>query len=317
LLLVTACLAVAGSGDDRRPIAGGEYVETVPDSSGCVGNVVPDTAPTPAGTSTTALGPQPAGYELRAPAGHPHGVVLVIHGGGWVDVGPGQLDFGNVEAERWVRAGWATANLDYRACAQSLPDVVRLHDAIRERIGGRTPIVVVGESAGAQLALVLAARRPRSIAAVIGRAPPTDPDGLAAGQAYDPRTGAMDSPLPAQLADSWRIFAADLPAATPLALVPDITARVLVARSRTDPLIPQGQVDGFAEALRRAHPGQWVRALDLDGGTLPFPHATITPEAQATYDASVAEIVAPWTTSDPGDQGVPDEVDGWWPADGG
>jgi len=307
-LVLTAC-----GGDDPRP-GGGEYAGDGAAPATCAGRDV-STAPadTPAGASTTALGDQPAAYELQAPASRPRGVVIVLHGGGWVDVGHGQIKELRREASQWLARGWATANLDYRPCEESLDDVLRMHDAIRERVGPDAPIVVVGESAGAQLALILAAKRQRSVGAVVAKAPPTDPVTLATQTATNPATGQADSPFPRELAEGWRAaFGDDWLETSPTRRVASIVARVLVARSQGDPIIPLGQITDFARALSRAHPGTWVRALDLPAGASWFPHAPISPEADATFRAAEAEAVQPWSTATPAELGVPAAVEGWW-----
>jgi acetyl esterase/lipase len=67
--------------------------------------------------------------------------------------------------------GWVAAVVDYRAFADAPGDVVRAYDAARARFPG-LPICAYGESAGGQLALMLAVRRP--LACVIDAAGPVD-----------------------------------------------------------------------------------------------------------------------------------------------
>lgn len=269
----------------------------------------------PRESNTTLLGALAFGYELEAPAAQPRGVMLVIHGGGWVDVGAGQLAELRREVAVWLGRGWATANLDYRGCGSSLDDVVAAHDAIRNLVGPETPIAVVGESAGAQLGLLLAARRP-DVAAVIAKAPPADAETLAAGRAYDPTTGHQDSPLPRELAAGWRGAFGDRWSSdfSPAAQAKAIHARVLLARGQHDPLIPEDQLTGMAEALRQAHADQWVETLDLEPGPVGFPHTQISAAGNDEYRAAELEAVAPWQT---GPMRTPAAVPGWWPGPAG
>jgi len=304
-------LAIAGCGGDDPDgdgPGGGEYAApSVP----CVGRpAVPATVPPPTGTSTTALGPQTAPYELQAPAARPRGVAVLLHGGGWVEVGPGQVQVMRPTADAWLARGWATANLDYRPCGAGLDDVLVMHDAIRRLVGPDTPIVVVGESAGAHLGLLLAANRPDSIGAVIAKAPPTDPHALADQQAFDPVTGAPSNVLPRALAGTWRAaFGERLDESSPVARADDIDARLVVAWGEGDVIIPEGQIDGLEKALEDARPDGWQRVLRLGRGSERFPHTSISAESAARLRLAVDEAIEPWTDGDPR---APAAVPGWW-----
>ena len=95
------------------------------------------TAPGP-GVTTTGLGADvPAYYEIGAPAGAyaglpPKAIMLVIHPGGWFQVGKEVLaHWARPMADRWRTSGWQTVALDYHACGQSIFDVLWFMQRVR------------------------------------------------------------------------------------------------------------------------------------------------------------------------------------------
>lgn len=267
-------------------------------------------APPPANANTTSLGVLGATYELYPPAARPRGVMVILHGGGWVDVGPGQVAYvRRTLLPTWLQHGWAAVIVGYRGCRQSIDDVLRVYDAVRTKVGPATPIGIVGESAGAHLALIAAAERP-DVAVVIGRAGPTSAATLARGGAFD--TGGSGERLPRQLAAGWRGTFGEgswLSRFNPRARARDIKARVLLAQSLVDPIIPASQQREMQEALRAAEPQRWAIARLLDGGPVPFVHVGVTPAAMAEYQAAELDAIAPWQR---GPAQAPYAVPGWW-----
>ncbi|MGX6448799.1 alpha/beta hydrolase family protein, partial [Patulibacter sp. S7RM1-6] len=258
------------------------------------------------------LGPQAAPYELQAPAGRPRGVALIIHGGGWTGVGTRQMAAMRPDAARWLARGWATANLDYRACAASLGDVLAMHDAVRARLGPDAPIVAVGASAGAHLSLMLAVLRPDSVRGVVAMAPPTDPISLAKGTVRDPTTGGRTNQPPHDLAAQWRgAFGDAWLTVSPVRRAAEIRARVLLARATTDPLIPAQQLDEQRDRIRDAHPLAWARVLELDPGPVDFPHATVAATEHERFVRAEDALARPWQEEAPV---APEAFPGWWGA---
>lgn len=273
---------------------------------------VGDPAWSAAARRSTALGPLAAGYELQAPTRRPRGVVLIVHGGAWRAVGPQEVAQMRPEAERWVRRGWATANVDYRPCRRSLGDVVAAYDAIRRRVGPRTPVVALGDSAGGHLSLLLAALRP-GVAAVIARAAPTDPRRVASERTWNPRLGRPSQAFPRLLARLWRTALGPRWATTwaPARQAGRIRAPVLLAGAVRDPLVPPAQARDMAAALRAAHPGRTTAVLRLAPGPVRFPHARIGAADDRRLQAAVDRLLRRWT-SEP--VRTPPAVAGWWPA---
>jgi acetyl esterase/lipase len=117
-----------------------------------------------------AYGPDPEQFgDLRLPAGPgPHPVAVVIHGGCWLE---SYADLQNTAAlaDALRRDGFATWNLEYRRLDQpgggwpgTFLDAAHGIDALRE-LARRYPldlkrVILVGHSAGGQLALWAAAR---------------------------------------------------------------------------------------------------------------------------------------------------------------
>jgi len=180
-----------------------------------------------------------------APArGHATGVVLVIHGGGWLFTGPVGITSMRTRAARMRERGWATERIDYRAGARGLGDVVRAYDDLRARVGPRLHVCAYGTSAGAHLALMLAHRRP-SLRCVIAEAALTDL----------PRLEGFFLALSHQLFDPF----GGLPAWSPARLT--IHQPVLLVHARCDGVVPYRQ----ALAFRAAHRAT-TTLVRLEGG---------------------------------------------------
>ncbi|WP_447645552.1 alpha/beta hydrolase [Nocardioides zeae] len=103
--------------------------------------------------------------------GHPRGVVVYLHGGGWVvDDIDGYDCLGRTLA---VRSGWAVLLVDYRKAPED-PYPAAVHDAwagllegdrrraaLATAAGGDLPLAVAGDSAGGNLAAVVAQQAAR------------------------------------------------------------------------------------------------------------------------------------------------------------
>lgn len=117
---------------------------------------------------TIAYGDEPDQVgDLRRPRGSgPHPVAVVLHGGGWRDANA--RDLTDAMAVDLTRRGWATWNVEYRRVGggggwpYTLEDVGTAIDALATFAPGHDldldRVVVVGHSAGGQLALWAAAR---------------------------------------------------------------------------------------------------------------------------------------------------------------
>ena len=155
------------------------------------------TLPVPAGappSQGTVLRGAPAYAELSVPAGAPRGVVVLLHGGGWANVGEGAVAAMRPEASRWRRRGWVTLNASHRPCAASVADALRAYDTAA-RGWPRLPVCAIGDSSGGHLALMIAAQRP-SLDCAIAEGAPVDLTALTRQTAYDPVSGGTQTAGP-------------------------------------------------------------------------------------------------------------------------
>ena len=250
-----------------------------------------------AGVSTTALGATPARYEVGAPSGgRVERVMMLIHGGAWEKIGQATLNSMAREGSRWQAAGWETVNADYRPCAHSLRDVEATYRAIRASVGPGTPICISGQSAGAHLALMLAARR-RDVACVLAAAPPTDLRTMASqGERY---AGHGVAPEHLDEGAAWvqekgRTAFGARSAATMSTVnyAARIRAPVFLSAAAEDDLVPVAQQYEMARALRAA--GRTVQLDVLAPGSTGYVHAAVSNVALAALQQRIARFVAPW-----------------------
>jgi acetyl esterase/lipase len=263
-----------------------------PSARGCRAAWVSPLARPGPGVSKTALGRAGSAYEVGRPMGRflgrpPRGIMLLIHGGGWYVVGPGALGTERRDALRWRRRGWLTVNIDYPACARSLTGVLWFHDRVRARLGRRLPLCAEGASAGAHLALMLAARR-RDVACAIGLGTPTDllainRQASASGDSNGSRavgTMARNAFGPRRLA-----------ALSPVRNAGAIHARVLLATARRDIVIPLAQGRAMRDALRARR--RYAESIVLASGRVRWVHADVSRRAVTRFHAAERRLVAP------------------------
>ncbi|MFC4786899.1 alpha/beta hydrolase [Nocardioides sp. MAHUQ-72] len=134
--------------------------------------------------------------RLYVPEGA-HGVVVLLHGGGFVFH---DVDVYDAPARRLAnRSGAAVLSVDYRrppehrfpAAPDDVDTAIAWLDAHREQEGLRGPVFVHGDSAGANLALVAALRNPGRFAAVVLVYPFLDPE--AGYDSYRTEAHGMDA----------------------------------------------------------------------------------------------------------------------------
>jgi acetyl esterase/lipase len=243
--------------------------------------------------STSALGELPFAYEVGEPAGGrpARGVMLTIHGGAWSSVGRAKLSLTRGDAERWRARGWRTVNATYRSCGASVADVLTLYDRVRAKYGQSVPICALGRSAGGQLALLLAVRRPR-LACVVAVAAIADLPALAHQSAAAGTTGPrriFNWATAAFGADRLREVSA---AGSPVA------ARVLYAIAADDSLVPYEQATAFAAAQRRLDRSAYVDTMRLASGDARFEHAFVSEAALAEFQLREQALVLPLAVGD-------------------
>lgn len=222
----------------------------------------------------TALAALAAVGALAAPAvaqeRPPRAWVITIHGGGWHEVGRGPTARMDGDVARLRSWGYGTVNVDYRAGPLAFPDVLEAYARLRARVGPGTPVCAMGASAGGQLALMLAIRRP-AVACVITHGAPTLLSSLSdalrarARWAFGPR---LDRWSPAM----YRLR-------TPL----------LLEQATGDRLVPLANTFWMRAAAPRS------RVIWLEGGRVPWTHASVDAGRLSAARAAERRLLARWT----------------------
>ncbi len=247
--------------------------------------------------STTALGSLPFPYEVEEPAnGKPAvGTMILLHGGGWFQVGNGVMQGMRGEADRWRSRGWRTVNSSYRACGASSEDVVAVHDRVVATYGRQAPTCASGQSSGGHLALLLAALRP-SLACVISEGGPADLLSLA-GQSEPDAHGQRSSFGPITVVNmAVAAFGADrLASMSPTRLT--VRARTLFALAAQDVAIPFAQARGFVAAQKARNRDAYVDTLHLGVGDVRWVHGLVSPKSLSALREREKLLVAPLVTA--------------------
>jgi len=257
----------------------------------------------PTSADIVASGAGEAHYDLFAPAVPPRGVVILVHGGGWQDwpgLARAQLTETAVSFQNdgfmVLDASYAQApGVDDPGAADPSPkgaldDIVAFVDQASAAFPG-LPICLVGQSAGAQLALMAAIERP-SIACVIDESGPTD---LPAWQQAAAEGAGGPGPFSCSSAPtmSWwfadcytgQIFGsdpADLQFWSP-ALRWDPTVdhtALLIAEEQDDPYV----LPINATAMATADPQAQLDVLDGDPNGVMFIHSLVDPAQATAFD---------------------------------
>jgi hypothetical protein len=210
------------------------------------------------------------------PDGPVRGVVIGIHGGAWYGVGRELSMTVRDDLERWRRHGWRGVIVDYPPGGDAPASVLRAYDRVRARYGPDLPICLYGESAGGQLALMVAAQR-HDVACVETAGAPTD-------------LGAIDPSLSALAEHADRnartAFPGDeLAAASPIRFAGDIRARLLLTHLRGDRVI------GVAHAERMAEVAGRSELLVLEPGRAAWVHGPVSPDSFAALARAERELM--------------------------
>jgi acetyl esterase/lipase len=236
-----------------------------------------ETRPLP--VETVAYGPgRDQVVDLRLPAvPEVHPLVLVLHGGFWRSGFTRRNT--TALATAVAEAGWASANVEYRRCGpggwRPMLDDVR---EARRALGSFDRCVALGHSAGAHLALWLAAEG--AVDGAVGLGGVCDlvaaaAAGLGADAAQELLGGEpRDMPAAYGVADP----AARLPLRVPQVLVHGVD----------DDRVPIGHARAYAERAREA--GDECRVAEVDGGHFePIdPRSLVWPSVLAALDEVAA-----------------------------
>jgi acetyl esterase/lipase len=213
------------------------------------------------------------------------GTVLLLHGGGWRgDKGPAADDEMRQYIDRLTGWGYDVANLGYRTGLPGLADAVDAFDLIRQRTGPRERVCLFGGSAGAQLALFVAAERGASVDCVVDFLGPPDLT------AWGSQPGAdLGRNLAVEAFGAQR-----LAALSPINMVDRITAPVLVGAAPCDIFIELSDQERFVEALNAAGGTAYLQVIE-SGDEVPLGHCAVE---RASF-GDFLEVARPFLAGDP------------------
>jgi dienelactone hydrolase len=202
------------------------------------------------------------------PGGHPRALLLLIHGGGWKgDI----VQFRNTlkTAPNYQRLGYETLTFNYRSGTRSIKDAEMFYRLARTRVGPNFPICAIGSSAGANLALLLAANNP-DLACVVDLAGPTNlvslPQQPGGRTTYAAATKILGE--------------AELALFSPALQARSIRAKVFMVYAENDPAVPLAQGEEMARALPN------TRLIVLPPGPVSFEHSLAAPGTDRGVSAS-------------------------------
>jgi len=207
--------------------------------------------------------------DLALPDGAgPFPAVIIVHGGGWIG---GHREY-NVQPlfAPLTKAGFAWFSISYRLATdllafgvavddvQTAIDYVRTH--AREYNLDPTRIAVLGESAGAHLAMLAVERSPKSIAAVVAMYPPSDLVSLA----HDSRTIPESIRQMVRAAGMEQFITGYLREMSPIEHVTSDLPPVLLIHGTADWVVPFQQSERFLKKLRDS--GVPAELMTVEGG---------------------------------------------------
>jgi dienelactone hydrolase len=216
--------------------------------------------------------------EWGKPTGDPTGVVILLPGGGWARPSRTTFDDYKQQALAIQAGGIATAVVRYDAGAQALGQIEGVYAKAQERFPG-VPICLIGGSAGAHWALMLAAREPE-ISCVVDQAGPTDLTKLAEQGSQEGHELAVTA-----------FGAGRLAKFSPVRY--EITTPVLGIYAESDQLVPVEQGEELARALPNAE------LIKLPDGSTPGFHSGVDGDALVNANARIAEFLQQWMASAP------------------
>ncbi|HEX8158719.1 MAG TPA: alpha/beta hydrolase fold domain-containing protein [Solirubrobacteraceae bacterium] len=227
--------------------------------------------------------PKPAEALVASPASDVKGTMIMVHGGGWQ--GPGEKSqkyLMEQPGEMLVQRGWRVISVDYDAGTAGITDVLNAAGQELQRAEGN-PLCLYGESAGAQIALVVAARL-KAIDCVIAAGAPTD---FHAYMAEAKSSG--DGPRAIIAGQMETVFGSteDVTAAwEPVKLSSKIASDVLMLREADDRLIPREQLDRFLAARPTTESAELESDLEATPETW-WLHGTLSDAGRERYLAAI------------------------------
>lgn len=240
--------------------------------------------------------PAPISVQAKASTERVNGVVISLHGGGWM----GDRDLADIRQKMRpfvkpaLKLGWSVVHLSYSTgAAQALVDIHQTYLRVKQRFGRSVPVCLLGNSAGGHLALTYAgisAKRSdvRAPDCVVASSPPTDILAFRRQAAAKPRIRRENLYrfLEIGFRDSWQMHNL-----SPVRYVPRFKSKTLLFTVQGDPVVSPAQVVSFGAKLKRKKPKLHSRTVILNGGFLPFVHHRISPTGWKTYREQVRSLL--------------------------
>jgi acetyl esterase/lipase len=212
------------------------------------------------------------------------GTVIMVHAGGWAGHdGHAQEQLMTSPGNLFRERGWRVVSIDYDDGVDGLQDVLDAAGAELARGTGDGPLCIYGESSGAHLALVAAARL-RAVDCVIGLGTPTDLS------LYEAEGSVSSDARVRQVAGQiTKFFGTTMEQTAPwnlVSLASSIHADVLLIHEADDTVVPP------IHALRfqAARPTTQVVALepgDPNDPSTDFMHSTVSAIGRQHYESAI------------------------------
>ena len=228
---------------------------------------------------------QPVQEPISAdPATPARGTMILVHAGGWAGHdGYAQNELFKNPGDLFLARGWRVVSIDYDEGPNGLQDLLNVAGSELARRTSDGPLCVYGESSGAHLA-VMAAARLRAIDCVIGVGTPTDlyQYTVEASVSSDDRVKLVSGQI-------LRLFGNAPDTLAPwnlVALAPSIRADVMLVHETDDELVTASH----AQRFQAARPTTQVIELqpgDPNDPATDFMHGTVSDVGRGQYMSGI------------------------------
>jgi dienelactone hydrolase len=209
--------------------------------------------------------------------------MIMVHAGGWAGHdGNAQNILFKSPGDIFLARGWRIVSVDYNEGAAGLQDVLDAVGAELARKSSAGPVCLYGESSGAHLAIMAAARL-RAVDCVMGLGTPTDLllYQQEASLSADGRVTLVGSQI-------QRLFGTTAETLLPwnlVALAPQIHADIMLVHEQDDELVTAQH----AALFQAARPT--MQRIELEPGPEKFLHGTVSEAGRARYMAALGAFL--------------------------
>lgn len=220
-------------------------------------------------------------------AGGARGTMIMVHGGGWAGhSGPARDQLLKNPGSLFVARGWRVVSIDYSEGGAGLQDVLDAAGTELARKSSDGPLCMYGESAGAHLAILAAARLP-AVDCVIGVGTPTD---LVLYQAE--AAASSDGRVHLAASQIKRFFGSTFAETAPWELAPvaaGIRADIMLVREADDAIVTPAHAANF-QAARPTTQIIDIEAGDARDPSTSFIHGTASAIGRARYASALGSF---------------------------